>query len=99
VRSWVFVVTLIACATGCKRKLDLDGRLDELVQIRNDACSCENAECAQYQQTAFTAWNFRNDSTDAAKMTISQRERFSTLHHDLQECFSKFAPGHHGSGS
>lgn len=98
-RSWVLVVALIACATGCKRKLDLDGRLNELVEIRDAMCACTTVECAQYQGTAFTAWNFRNDSTDAAKMTISQRERFSTLHHDLEECLAKFAPGHHGSGS
>ena len=97
--SWLVVALLIACAFGCRRKPDIAGRLDELVGIRDDTCACTTIECAQYQQTAFTAWNFRNDSTDAAKMTVSQRERYTSLHHQLQTCLEKFAPGRQGSNN
>jgi hypothetical protein len=91
VKKWVLIGLLVV--TGCKRKLDLAGRLDELSGIRDDACRCKTLECAKYQQTAFTAWNFRNDSTDAAKMTESQRERFGTLRHQLEQCLMAAARG------
>jgi hypothetical protein len=82
----LFVIALIVLAFGCKRKKSLQARLDEFGQITATTCACPDEACARYQQKVYDAWQFRNDSTDSAKMTEAQRSFYHATYKQFQDC-------------
>src|SRR5262245_24533986 len=83
------VIALMVLAFGCKRKKSLDARLDDFVEIRGTMCACKDLACAQYQHKVYDAWQMRNDSTDNAKMTPSQRDKYQTTYRQFQACWDQ----------
>lgn len=92
----VVLVTLLG-AGACKRKKNLDGRLDDLEQLARDTCACKmEPECLKYQERAYIAWSMRNDSTDAVRATPAQRDRAGRLYLEVNACNGR-GPGSTGS--
>jgi hypothetical protein len=95
---WVIAVVLVTLlGNGCKRKKNLDGRLDDLEQLVGETCACKmEPGCLKYQERAYIAWSMRNDSTDAVRATPNQRDRAGRLYMEMNACLGR-GPGSTGS--
>ena len=85
-RRLLLVALVLTSIGACKRKKNLDGRMDELEVIRNDMCACRDAACRAYQRKVVGAWQMRNDSTDSAKAKPAQKKRYQRLYHEFEAC-------------
>ncbi len=79
------VVSGLALA-GCG-KGGLDGKLDELAKIKDEACACKDKACADAAHDKYIAWKKGNSKDD--KPNDSQMKRFSELRTQLNECRHK----------
>jgi len=73
---------------GCG-KGGLDGKLDELAKIKDEACACKDKACADAAHDKYVAWKKGNSKDD--KPSDEQMKKFETLRTELNDCRRKLS--------
>jgi len=73
---------------GCG-KGGLDGKLDELSKIKDEACACKDKACADAAHDKYVAWKKGNSKDD--KPSDDQMKKFEALRTELNDCRRKLS--------
>ncbi|HEY6034856.1 MAG TPA: hypothetical protein VIV58_11365 [Kofleriaceae bacterium] len=90
-RNFIIISTFLglsALGAGCG-KGGLDGKLDELAKIKDEACACKDKACADAAHDKYVAWKKGNSKDD--KPSDEQMKKFETLRTELNDCRRKLS--------
>jgi len=89
-RTLSMLILGLALATGCG-KGGIDGKLDELSKMKDEACACKDKACADAAHEKFTTWNkgMKSEHKDD-KPSDAQMKKYEELRTAMRECRNKF---------
>ena len=89
-RNFIIISALLlgGLGVGCG-KGGLDGKLDELSKIKDEACACKDKACADAAHDKYVAWKKGNSKDD--KPSDDQMKKFEALRTELNDCRRKLS--------